>query len=222
MQAFRHGTVVPAVASAPAARGVQRHPPCEAVALAASLGGLAAFRAVLGPLPADFPAPILLVQHLHPAYPSLLPEILAAHTALAVAPAREGDVLRPGHVYVAQPGRHLLVRPDRTLALSSEAPDCGARPSADHLFTSLAAVFGDRAVAVLLTGRGRDGAAGLAAVRRRGGTTIAQSPATCRAADMPLAAIEAGVEMVLPLEKIGPMLQILAAGAAAGPAAAAV
>ena len=184
--------------------------PFEVVALAASAGGLAAFSEILADLPADFPAPILLLQHLPDLYPSFLPGLLARTTCLTVVPARDGHELLPGVVYVAPPGHHLLVRPDRTLALSDSEPVWFVRPAADRLFESLAASFGSRAVGVILTGRGRDGALGIQAIHRAGGTTIAQSPASCTAAGMPSSAIETGcADMVLPLAQIGPHLQVL-------------
>lgn len=184
--------------------------PFEIVALAASFGGLVAFSAVLSALPADFPAPVLLLQHLPPQSPSLLPQLLARVTGLTVVQARARDELLPGWVYVAPPGRHLLVRPDRLLELSDSEPVWFTRPAADRLFESLAASFGSRAVGVILTGRGCDGAQGIRAIRQAGGTTVAQSPESCTAPDMPSAAIETGcVDMVLPLARISPLLQVL-------------
>jgi two-component system chemotaxis response regulator CheB len=140
----------------------------------------------------------------------MLPQILGRITRLTVAEARSGERLVPGHVHVAPPGRHLRVRPDRTILLSQDEPVWFARPSADRLFESVASVFGERAVAVILTGRGYDGVEGLRAVRQAGGMTIAQSERSCRAPEMPTQAIDAGcVEMVLPPDQIGPMLEIL-------------
>jgi two-component system, chemotaxis family, protein-glutamate methylesterase/glutaminase len=185
-------------------------PPFEIAALAASAGGFAAFSEILSGLPADFPAPVLLLQHLSIRYRSLLPELLARVTSLEVVQAQDRDELLPGRVYVAPPGLHLLVRPDRTLALSDSEPVWFTRPAADRLFKSLPASFGSRAVGVILTGRGCDGAQGIQAIHRAGGTTIAQSPKSCTAAGMPSAAIETGcVDMVLSLQRIGPMLQVL-------------
>jgi two-component system chemotaxis response regulator CheB len=121
------------------------NPPFEVAALAASAGGLAAFSEILSGLPADFPAPVLLLQHLSPQHPSLLPELLARVTRLAIVEARDREELLPGRVYVAPPGLHLLVRPDRTLALSDAEPVWFARPAADPLFESRAAAVGSRA-----------------------------------------------------------------------------
>ncbi|HKV08992.1 MAG TPA: chemotaxis protein CheB [Thermoanaerobaculia bacterium] len=181
------------------------------VALAASAGGLEAFSAILSALPAGFPVPILLLQHMNLERPSVLPDLLSRITRLTVKAAQPGDRLAPGHVYAAPPGRHLLVRPDGALALSDAPMVNCVRPAADLLFESLASVYGRRAVAVVLSGRGCDGARGIEAIRRQGGMTIAQSEKTCKAPDMPAAAIETGcVEMVLPLGKIAPVLEMLA------------
>jgi two-component system, chemotaxis family, protein-glutamate methylesterase/glutaminase len=182
----------------------------EVVALAASMGGIAAFTQILSELPADFPAPVLLLQHLSEG-PCLLPDLLSRRTRLTVTAAREGQALTPGRIYVAPPGLHLLVRPDKTLTLSDAERVCFVRPSADRLFESVAAAFGDRSAAVVLTGKGRDGANGIRAVHKAGGLTIAQSPQTCQALDMPAAAIETGcVDMVLPLHRIAAVLEVLA------------
>lgn len=185
--------------------------PFHVVALAASFGGLRAFTRILSALPAGFPAPILLLQHQRNP-PSLLAGILSRSTGLTVTEARPEDEIWPGHVYIAPPGRHLLVRPDRTLALSDDPPVQFVRPSADRLFESLAAAFGSQAIAVVLTGKGSDGGDGIRAVRKQGGMTIAQSTKSCDAPDMPANAFETGcVDLVLPLDKIAPILQILVA-----------
>jgi len=185
-------------------------PPFEIVALAASAGGLAAFSEILSGLPADFPAPVLVLQHLPARHASCLPNLLARVTRLTVLPARDGQELLLGRVYVAPPDRHLLVRPDRTIALSNTERVWFTRPAADPLFESVASSFGSRAVAVILTGKGCDGAQGIRAIRQAGGVTIAQSPMSCQSDAMPSAAIETGcVDMVLSLARIGPLIQIL-------------
>lgn len=178
--------------------------------MAASLGGLPVFAQILSALPADFPVPILLVMHLGKR-PSLLAECLSRSTPLLVSQAQEGEEMTAGHVYTAPPGLHLLVRPDRTLALSDSELVCFVRPSADRLFESAALAFPGCAVAVILTGMGRDGSDGARAIRQSGGTVIAQSIADCQAPSMPANAIGTGcVDMVLPLDQIAPMLRLLA------------
>jgi two-component system chemotaxis response regulator CheB len=184
-------------------------PPVAVVALAASAGGLAALREVLSALPADFPAPVVVVQHLDRKHRSLMASILARCCRLPVKQAEHGELLRPGMVYIAVPDYHLLVNADSTLALTRSELVHYVRPSADLLFTS-AAAFGDRTVAVVLSGTGSDGDAGVRAVKRAGGTVIAQDPATSEFIGMPAAAISTGsVDLVLPLSEVAPALVAL-------------
>jgi two-component system chemotaxis response regulator CheB len=181
--------------------------PFPVVGVAASAGGLRALTVVLSALPLDFPAPIAIVQHLDPRHPSLMAGILGRATPLMVKEAEEGEALRPGVVFIAPPDRHLLVNASGILTLTRTELVHFVRPSADLLFESLAASFHARAVAVVLTGSGSDGALGLRAVRKMGGRTIAQDEATSEFFGMPDAAIRMGVvDVILPLERIGPAL----------------
>lgn len=183
------------------------------VALAASVGGLPAIRTILSALPADFPAAIVVVQHLSPT--SQLPKILSQHTALRVKAAATGDVLRPGTVYVAVPAYHLLVQRNGTLLLSNAPKMNFVRPAADKLFMSMATTYKSRAIAVVLTGNGSDGALGVLAIKKHGGMVIAQDKATSEFFNMPKAAIATEkVDLVLPLEAIAPTLVHLAISAA--------
>jgi two-component system, chemotaxis family, protein-glutamate methylesterase/glutaminase len=190
----------------------------DVVGIAASLGGVKALSRILADLPADFPLPILVVQHLHRKRPSMLARVLGHHTALRVTFAEEGDRPAPGRVYVAPPDRHLLVRADDgALGLSFGAPVNHCRPSADVLFRSLADTFGPRAIALVLTGMGHDGARGMEAVARAGGAAIAQDAASAEAAGMPRAAVEIGhADLILPLDRIAFALTVLAGDADAG------
>ena len=191
-------------------------PPFEVAGVASSAGGLTALAAVLGGLPADFSAPIVCVQHLDPRHASLLAEILARRTQLAVREAADGDVLRPGSVYIAPPDHHLLVNRG-TLSLTQTELVHFLRPSADLMFESLAAAYGSGVIGVVLTGSGSDGSAGLRAVKDRGGTTIAQDEATSEFFAMPQAAIRTGcVDFVLRLEEIAPALVTLVMGGVVG------
>jgi two-component system chemotaxis response regulator CheB len=176
----------------------------DVVVVATSLGGRDALERLLAPLPADFAAPILVVQHLDARAHSYLPELLARRTRLSVLHAESGEPLRASTVYVALPDHHLTVGADRRCVVS-DGPLIGySRPAADPLFTSAAAVFGARTLGVILTGRLRDGSAGAEAIQRAVGVVLAQDPATCRAAAMPEAAIERGVvDLVLPLASLG-------------------
>jgi two-component system chemotaxis response regulator CheB len=184
----------------------------DVVGIAASAGGLRALTLVLSHLPPTFPAPIAIVQHLDPRHPSLLAGILGRATPLLVKEAQEGEGFRPGVVYLAPPDRHLLVNANGTLTLTRTELVHFVRPSADLLFESLAASVRQRALAIVLTGTGSDGAMGLRAIKRTGGTTIAQDEATSEFFGMPEAAIRAGVvDMILPLDKIAPAMMAWAA-----------
>lgn len=183
------------------------------VGIAASAGGMAALFAVLGGLPAPFPAAVIVVQHLAPNHRSVLAELLDRKTALTVREASDGERLQPGHVYTAPPDRHVLVGRDLTLALSSAPALHFLRPAADLLLESLAESCQERAIAVVLTGTGRDGTAGAGAVKAAGGTVIAQDEATSQFFGMPSAVITSGVvDAVLPLEEIAPALVALVSG----------
>ena len=158
-------------------------------------------------MPGDFQAAIVIVQHLDPRHRSLIADVSGRRTALKVKEAEEGDLLRPGRVYTAPPNRHLLVNPDGSLSLSQFELVHFVRPSADLLFESVAASFTDRAIAVMLTGTGSDGATGVEAIKKMGGTVIAQDEGTSEFFGMPGAAIRTGVvDFVLPLKEIGPAL----------------
>lgn len=188
-----------------------RAPAYDVVAIGGSAGGIQALIAVLSSLPASFPLPILVVQHLSATLPSRLPEVLGWRTSLRAKWAQDGEPLAPGTVYVAPPDRHLLVGTGRRVALSSAERAGRWRPSVDALFHSAAEVCGARAIAVVLSGVMWDGAAGVAAVAERGGITIAQDEATCDHFDMPAAALDLGrADVVLPPRKIAQALQVLA------------
>jgi two-component system chemotaxis response regulator CheB len=185
----------------------------DVVAMASSAGGLAALTSVLSAIGADFPAAILVVQHLDPRHESLMAEILSRRTELTVTQARSGAPIEPGTVYIAPPDNHLLVNRNRTLSLTQSELVHFVRPSADLLFESVAAAFRERAIAVVLTGSGRDGAMGIVAVKKMGGTVIAQDEGSSAFFAMPAAAIETGkVDFVLPVDEIAGALVSLTVG----------
>ncbi|MHC5740386.1 MAG: chemotaxis protein CheB [Nostoc sp.] len=198
------------------AENAKNHPPhfsnaaFDIVAIAASAGGLTAIVKVLSTLPAKFPAAIAIVQHLAPECPSFMAEILGRRTHITVKQAEEGDSLTPGTAYVAPPDRHLLVNGDGTLSLSQSELVHFLRPSADLLFESVAATYKDRAIAVVLTGTGSDGAMGVEAIKKMGGTVIVQDIKTAEFSGMPSAAVQTGnVDFILPLDKISSTLVTL-------------
>ena len=191
------------------------HIPYDIVAVAASAGGLTALGRLLGGLPEDFPATIVVVQHLDPRHHSLMAEILSRRTGLRVREAKEGDSLHPHTVYIAPPDYHLLVNRDGTLSLSHSELVHFLRPSADLLFESVAASFKERAIAVVLTGTGSDGAMGVQAIKKMGGTVIAQDEGTSEFFGMPGAAIKTqDVDFILPLDEVADALVTLMKGEA--------
>ncbi len=181
-----------------------------------STGGVQALKKLLCPLPADFPLPILVVQHLGPDAGSGLARLLDECCALRVKEADEQDDILPGTVYLAPPNYHLLVERDGCLALSADPYVSFARPSVDVLFESAAAVFGPQLIGIVLTGANSDGSRGLQSVKQNGGLAIVQDPADAEAPRMPQAAMEAtSVDHVVGLDGMAVLLQKLAAGRAA-------
>jgi two-component system, chemotaxis family, protein-glutamate methylesterase/glutaminase len=187
--------------------------PFDIVAIAASAGGVHALTDVLRRLPADIGVIVVCVQHLDPRHRSLMPEIMGRRSSLPVAHAEHGTELLPGHVYLAPPDHHLLVNGDGTISLTQTELVNFVRPSADLLFESVAAAYGERAIAVVLTGSGRDGSMGVTAIKQRGGTVIAQDESSSEFFSMPSAAIKTGtVDFVLSLDEIPGALATLIAG----------
>jgi len=178
----------------------------EVVVLGASLGGPRALAQLLRALPGDLPVPIAVVQHMAEGFTEGLAQWLAQEAALEVRTAADRDVLKPGRVLIAPSGRHLVLA-DGYVRLGDEPPVETFRPSVSVLFASAARVYGARACGVLLTGMGRDGAAGLRQMKEAGALTIAQDEGSSAVFGMPRAAIELGaVDRVLPLEEIAPAI----------------
>lgn len=179
----------------------------DVVAIATSAGGLHALDEILSRLPDDFAAPILVVQHISRRRPSIMAEILARKTPLKVKQAEHGENIAPGCVYTAPSDHHLLVRPGGTLALTSTDLVHFVRPSADLLFASVAESFGSRAIAVVATGTGFDGATGVRVIKSCGGKVIVQDELSSEFFGMPGAAINTGdVDLILPLDQIAAAL----------------
>ncbi|HWO94186.1 MAG TPA: CheB methylesterase domain-containing protein, partial [Dehalococcoidia bacterium] len=181
------------------------------IAIGASTGGPGAVVEILRALPFDFPLPVLLVLHIGEPFGAAFADWLAGRTDRSVSYARGGELLSSsaGQVLMAPPGRHLVVRGDR-LWLTNDAERHSCRPSVDVLFESLAQEVGAAAALCLLTGMGKDGAAGLLAARKAGALTIAQDEATCVVYGMPREAVRLGAaERILPLQDIGPALASL-------------
>lgn len=178
----------------------------KVVAILASAGGVTPICRVLSGLPPHLNAAVLVLLHLSPNYRSLMAEILARHCNLNVRQACEGDELIDGSVLVAPPDRHMVVL-DKKIALQASPMVHFLRPSGDLLFRSLASSYNQNAIAVVLSGTGTDGASGVTEVKRRGGTVIIQSEATCAFFGMPAAAIATGcADYIVPLEEISDKL----------------
>ncbi|NVH77605.1 chemotaxis protein CheB [Paraburkholderia sp. JPY432] len=164
----------------------------ELVVIGGSAGGIEVLNVLLAALPARFAAAVMIVMHLPPDSPSYLVPALAHRCALPVLEPDAGELIQPGRVHVAPPGYHMLVEVDRTVALSTDAAVRFSRPSIDVLFESAATVYGERLLAILLSGANDDGALGLERVRTLGGTAWVQDPASAGSAEMPRAAIARG------------------------------
>lgn len=163
------------------------------VAIAASTGGPAAMHRLFSGLPGDLPVPVLVVQHMAPGFVGGFAAWLNSVSPLRVKVADDGELLGPGVVYLAPDGHHLGVAGQAVVRLSSDSPLEGFRPSGTHLFRSVGASYGPSAIALILTGMGEDGVAGLRAVREAGGRVYAQDEASSVVFGMPRKAVEAGL-----------------------------
>ena len=181
------------------------------IVIGASLSGIDALRELMGYLPADFPAPILITQHVAPHSPGLLPQILTAAGKLEVAFPKNPELIRKGRIYIAPPDRHMLVEKDYVRLSHGPHENC-ARPAIDPLFRSAALAYGPAVVGVVLTGQLDDGTAGLLAIKDQGGTTIVQEPMEATARSMPVSALRhVAIDHRCTLAEMGPLLTRLAA-----------
>src|SRR5215207_1478457 len=198
--------------TSPATRGQFDH----LVVIGASAGGVDALITLVGSLPTDFPAPIVIAQHLDRRRESHLGQILASRSALPVRTVTEYDKLGPGVVYVIASDLDVEIN-DHAVSVGINA-NPAPKPSVDRLLETAAHVFRDSLIAVILTGTGNDGAAGAQAVKAHGGTVIVQNPETATFPGMPLAVPPSSVDIVADLEAIGPVLSDLVSGVYSIPA----
>ena len=197
----RAGSPAPAAAA-------QRPRPCL-IAIGASTGGPRTLATVLGVLPRTLPAAVVVVQHIDAQFAPGLVSWLDSQVALPVRAAEPGQAPQAGTVLVAVSNDHLVIRSDGRFSYQAEPRQEPYRPSVDVFFASLVRHWSEPGVAVLLTGMGRDGGKGMAALRRAGWHTIAQDEASCAVYGMPKAAVELGGAVeVLPPEAIGARLQL--------------
>lgn len=188
----------------------------DLVVVGSSAGGIEALSILVNSLPADFPAPIVLAQHLDPSRPSNLDTILRRRTALAVQVVVSRSALQKGTIYVVPANRHVAITEGyvEVQADHNKRP----RPSVDRLLSTASEIFGERLIAVILTGSGSDGAAGAVEVKNAGGTVIVQDPQTARYPSMPLALPPTVVDFEVPIERIGSLLYDLLTGVETAPA----
>ena len=203
----------------PALAGLAAFSP-RIIGIGASTGGPQALERVLGHLPADFPLPLVCVQHIAEGFMQGLVDWLATHCRIRVRTAEEGATPRSGTAYLPPDDRHLEIDDAGTFRCSNALPSGGHRPSVDLALSSLARHYGNCAVGVLLTGMGQDGAQGMLDIARAGGLTIAQDEDSSVVFGMPRRAVELGaVRHVLPLEQIAPALIRVASDGTTGTAA---
>ncbi|OAG28317.1 protein-glutamate methylesterase/protein-glutamine glutaminase [Thermodesulfatator autotrophicus] len=199
----------------PAVKPVQRRPLItgrrEVVAIGVSTGGPKALSDIIPKLPAGFPVPILIVQHMPPLFTAQLASRLDQLSALKVVEAQAGMPLGPGKVFIAPGDQHMEVAKRgvaKVIHLHKGPPENSCRPAVDVLFRSVAKVYGGRSVAMVLTGMGQDGLAGAMILKEAGALIVAQDEATSTVYGMPRAVVEAGLaDYVLPLQEIPLFLQ---------------
>lgn len=177
------------------------------VAVGASTGGPPVLNTILSSLPASYPYPILIVQHIADGFVDGLIHWLTPKCKLPITIAKHGTKLTSGHVYIAPDGHHMGITPTEHIFLSDAEPEHGIRPSVDFLFRSIAETCGPRAIGILLTGMGKDGADGLLVMKSAGAITIAQDKDTSAVFGMPAEAIKMGAaQFILPPNKIAQSL----------------
>ncbi len=182
----------------------------KVVGIGVSTGGPAALEKLLPALPADFPCPVLIVQHMPPLFTKSLAEDLNNHCALEVVEAEDGMLAKPGTVYIAPGGKHMRVTAQPTgplIQITNDPPERSCRPSVDYLFRSLARHYGNEVVAAVLTGMGDDGCIGCRHLKRKGAAIVTQDESSCVVYGMPRSVNDAGLsDSVLPLERIAAFL----------------
>ncbi len=182
----------------------------DLVVVGSSAGGVEALSILVSTLPLDFPAPIVLAQHLDPSRPSNLDVILQRRTALPVEVVKNHTKLEPGKVYVVPSNHHVSIHDHEVELLAN--PGKRPRPSVDTLLSTAAEAYGEHLIATILTGSGSDGAIGAIDVKNQGGTVVVQDPRTARYPSMPLALPPTVVDFEVGIEQIGPLLYDLLTG----------
>ena len=182
----------------------------EAIVIGASAGGMKALNAILSVLPANFPSPIIIVQHLHPHSDNHLAKILNSKCRLTVKQADEKEEIKNGIVYTAPPNYHLLIEENKTFSLSIDTQVNFSRPAIDVLFETAIYAYRNRLIGIILTGANNDGSVGIKKIKQVGGYVIVQDPKTAETPIMPEATLAiTPVDKILPVEQIGDYLTYL-------------
>ncbi len=194
-------------------RSIQKnkhHASNKIIAIASSTGGPRALEQVIPKLPGNLKVPVVIVQHMPAGFTASLAQRLNVQSEITVTEAKEGDILQPGHVYLAPGNYHMKIVSDEKggifhemVSLNQEPREQGVRPCANILFRSLVPIYGSNIIAVVLTGMGADGAEGIEEIKNAGGKAIAEDERSCVVYGMPKAIVQRGLaDMTVPLEKV--------------------
>jgi two-component system chemotaxis response regulator CheB len=180
------------------------------IVIGASAGGVEALKVLLSELPDNFPAALVIVQHIAANSRCSLAQLLDEICTFPIQEAEELEAIQAGIAYLAPANYHLMIEPDLTFAFSIDPPVCYSRPSIDVLFESAAELVGVKLIGIILTGANSDGSYGLKRIKGAGGVTVVQEPTSAKAATMPLAALEqVQADHVVTLEQLGSLLKKL-------------
>ncbi len=193
-----------------------KKPASSVIAIGSSTGGVQALHSVIPIIPKSVPTPIVIVQHMPPLFTRSLAEGLNSTSSLTVKEAEEGDIITAGHVYIAPGGLHMTLQKSPggvAVHLDKEPEGELLRPSVDILFESVAKLYGDRVLAVILTGMGNDGFRGMGQLKKKGALSIAQNEHTCSVYGMPRFVVDAGLaDLVLPVREIAKYIEYAVTG----------
>ncbi len=187
-------------------KGIKKFHRIDVVAIGVSTGGPNALAALMPSFPANFPVPIVIVQHMPPNFTKLLADRLNSKSEVTITECKSGEILLPGHAYIAPGDYHMYIeqnKDDVVAFLNQGPPENSCRPAVDVLFRSVAKIFGRNALAVVLTGMGQDGLHGCEHIQSRGGQVIVQDEETCVVWGMPGFVVKAELaDKIMPLDKI--------------------
>jgi len=188
----------------------------KVVVLGISTGGPQSLTQMLPQLPADLPTPILIVQHMPPMFTKSLADDLNKKCALSVSEAHNGQLVQPGHIIIAPGGKQMKVRKSQDniiICITDDPPENSCKPAVDYLFRSVAHTFGGRALGVIMTGMGNDGALGCRLLKRNGAPILTQDEATCVVYGMPKQPVDEGLaDVIVPLDRIADEITRLVGG----------